>query len=72
MNVIVHVGSYVYVSKLFMNKNNSNSPKKPPSNSTGASYPTLKNQLGTLKGMLGTIGGEKPSKPKGGAGPTSG
>ena len=55
-----------------MNKNNFNSPKIPPPNSIGATHPILKNQIGTLKDMLGTIGGEKPSKPKGGAGPKSG
>ena len=55
-----------------MNKNNSNSPKTPPPNSIGATHPILKNQIGTLKGMLGTIGGERPSKPKGGSGPKSG
>jgi hypothetical protein len=60
------------MSKLFMNKNNSNSPKTPPPNSIGATRPILKNQIGTLKGMLGTIGGEKQSKPKGGASPKSG
>ena len=59
------------VSKLLMNKNNSNSSKKPSPNSIGATHPVLMNQIGTLKEMLGTIGGEKPTKPKGGAGPKS-
>jgi hypothetical protein len=52
------------MSKLFMTKNSSNSPKKPPPNSIGASNQTLKAQIGTLKGALGTLGGEKQSKPK--------
>jgi hypothetical protein len=47
-----------------MNKNTSNSPKKPPPNSIGASHEILRNRLGTLKGMHGTIGGDKQSKPK--------
>jgi hypothetical protein len=49
-----------------MTKNPSNSPKKPPPNSIGASNQVLKNQIGTLKGMHGTIGGQNQRKPKDG------
>ena len=52
-----------------MNKNNSNSPKKPAPNTIGASHQILKNQIGTLKGMYGTIGGDRQSQPKGGMTP---
>ena len=55
------------MSQLFMNKKPSSSPKNPPPNSIGASHQILKNQIGTLKGMLGTVGGDKQSKPNGGA-----
>jgi hypothetical protein len=48
-----------------MNKNNSNPSKKPAPNTIGASHQILKNQIETLKGMYGTIGGDKQSKPKG-------
>jgi len=60
------------MSQLFMNKKPSSSPKNPAPNTIGASHQILKNQIGTLRGALGTIGGDKQNKPKGGAGPKSG
>jgi hypothetical protein len=53
------------MAKLFMTKNNSNPSKKPAPNTIGASHQILRNSVGTLKGMQGTIGGDKQSKPKG-------
>ena len=45
-----------------MNKKTSFTSKKPAPNSIGTSHQILKNQMGTLKGMLGTIGGEAKNK----------
>jgi hypothetical protein len=52
------------MAKLFMNKNNSKSSQTPAPNSIGASRQTLKNQYGTLEGLVGTIGGVKRSQSK--------
>jgi hypothetical protein len=41
-------------------------PKNPPQNAVGTSHGVLRNQIGTLKGRLGTVGGA-PSKPPKGA-----
>jgi hypothetical protein len=46
-----------------MNKKTSFTSKKPAPNSIGTSHQILKNQIGTLKGMYGTIGGEPKNKP---------
>lgn len=54
------------MSKLCMNNDTSKSSKKPAPNSIGSSHQVLKNRIGTLKGLLGTIGDEKQGKPKGG------
>lgn len=37
-------------------------PKNPPRNAVGTSHGVLRNEIGTLKGRLGTVGGP-PSKP---------
>jgi hypothetical protein len=48
------------VGKLIMAK-----PKNPPQNAVGTSHGVLRNELGSLKGRLGTIGGPASKTPKG-------
>ena len=48
------------VRKLVMAK-----PKNPPQNAVGTSNGVLRNQIGTLRGMLGTVGGPASKTPKG-------
>ena len=48
------------VGKLVMAK-----PKNPPQNAVGTSHGVLRNQIGTLKGQLGTVGGPPSNPPKG-------
>ena len=48
------------VGKLVMAK-----PKNPPQNAVGTSHGVLRNELGSLKGRLGTIGGPASKTPKG-------
>jgi len=48
------------VRKLVMAK-----PKNPPQNAVGTSHGVLRNELGSLKGRLGTIGGPASRTPKG-------
>jgi len=48
------------VRKLVMAK-----PKNPPQNAVGTSHGVLRNQIGTLKGRLGTVGGPASRTPKG-------
>ena len=48
------------VRKLVMAK-----PKNPPQNAVGTSHGVLRNQIGTLRGMLGTVGGPASKTPKG-------
>ncbi len=40
-------------------------PKNPPQNAVGTSHGVLRNQIGTLKGRLGTVGGPASKTPKG-------
>ena len=40
-------------------------PKNPPQNAVGTSNGVLRNQIGTLKGRLGTVGGLASRTPKG-------
>lgn len=40
-------------------------PKNPPQNAVGTSHGVLRNQIGTLKGRLGTVGGPPSRTPKG-------
>lgn len=40
-------------------------PKNPPQNAIGTSHGVLRNQIGTLKGRLGTVGGPASKTPKG-------
>jgi hypothetical protein len=49
------------VRKLVMAKQ----PKNPPQNAVGTSHGVLRNQIGTLKGRLGTVGGAPTKTPKG-------
>ena len=39
--------------------------KNPPQNAVGTSHGVLRNQIGTLKGRLGTVGGPASRTPKG-------
>jgi hypothetical protein len=48
------------VGKLVMAKS-----KNPPQNAVGTSHGVLRNQIGTLKGQLGTVGGPPSKTPKG-------
>ena len=40
-------------------------PKNPPQNAVGTSHGVLRNEIGTLRGMLGTVGGPASRTPKG-------
>lgn len=40
-------------------------PKNPPQNAVGTSNGVLRNQIGTLRGMLGSVGGPASKTPKG-------
>ena len=40
-------------------------PKNPPQNAVGTSHGVLRNEIGTLRGMLGSVGGPASKTPKG-------
>lgn len=40
-------------------------PKNAPQNAVGASHGVIRNQIGSLRGMLGTVGGPASRTPKG-------